>query len=217
MFKQDLIIVRHARSRHNVGESESLDDSITNFGQIQATNVGRYLHEVMEIGNNFNFYTSPFLRCLETSRNIQEELEDVEFKVMWQLREYLNHAKPRELFIPNRSEEFSEFSWGLFPKEGELYHEEFNEIFLHRMEDCHARLSEKSVVVTHGLPAFALLYVATTANPRHVPIWDYSIDNASITWIKRGRVIWHGKNLYHEMPNDRPWPNDSCMKDILKT
>ena len=59
-------------------------------------------------------------------------------------------------------------------------------------------LPQKSVVVTHGLPAFTLMHVAK-GNVESVPIWDHSIDNCSITYLKGGRVIWHGRNLYHEI------------------
>lgn len=224
MFKEELIIIRHGRSKQNVGESFNMDDGLTDFGKRQAFNVGRYLRDVMKLPTKTlspDFYTSPFLRCLETARQVQHGMTPPvghfynKFFVLPSLREYVNHfSGGNEVVVNRRAEEFPTFHWQLY--DDTSFKDEFNETFLDRMVGCHESLSQRSVVVTHGLPAFALLYVATTVNPRHVPLWDYSLDNASITWIKKGRVIWHGKNLYHEMENERPWPGDCNMKEILQ-
>ncbi len=230
MFKEELIIIRHGRSKQNVGESLNMDDGLTDFGKRQSFNVGRYLCEGMKLKRPCSFYTSPFLRCLETSREIERGMAAYlnsgqvppagmgtqnQFLVTPDLREYINHfSGGKEVIVEQRSSEFGPFDWGLYSEQP--FKDEFNETFLDRMVRVHDFLKERSVVVTHGLPAFVLLYVATTVNPRHVPLWDYSLDNASITWIKKGRVIWHGKNLYHELENERPWPDDCNMKEILQ-
>ena len=197
MFKEELILIRHARSKYNVGESQEVDDGITDWGKKQAFNVGRFLATEMNL-QGFEFYISPFLRCLETSSFIPNREP---WRVHQGLREYLNHGG-RSAQVPNRSDMFKQgegrYDWGDYPAGGVTYDVEFNETFLHRMVETYHSLAHKSVVVTHGLPAFLLLYIGTTPNPRHVPVWDCSMDNCSITWIRKGQVIWHGKNLHHE-------------------
>jgi broad specificity phosphatase PhoE len=198
MFKDELIIIRHARSRHNIRHSEDLDDSISEFGERQARNVGCFFAEEVDL-TGFQFYTSPLLRCLQTSEAISSRC-GMEPIVMPQLREYLNHSG-RAVEVINRKGIFPRMNWGVFPDEGEIYDEEFNEVFLHRMHEAHALLPNKSIVCTHGLPALVLLHVASS-NTHSVPVWDHSIDNCSITIIRKGRVIWHGRNLYHEHEYD---------------
>lgn len=202
MFKEELIIIRHARSKHNVRLTDSIDEDITEFGERQARNVGRFLREELQLdchAEGWSYFTSPFLRCLQTSRILQHWMTGVKFEIMHELREYLNHTG-RQCFVPSRAKEFIEFDWSWYAEEGTTYYDEFNENYLHRMCDAYNKLPQKSLVVTHGLPAFTLMHIAK-GNVDSVPIWDHSIDNCSITYIKRGRVIWHGRNLYHEFEN----------------
>jgi broad specificity phosphatase PhoE len=198
MFKEELIIIRHARSRHNIRLSEDVDDGLSEFGERQARNVGVFFAEEVDL-TGFEFFTSPFLRCLQTSEIISSRC-GMNPIVMPQLREYLNHGG-RAAEVINRKGMFPRMDWSIFPDEGEVYEEEFNETFLHRMHEAYHLLPEKSVVCTHGLPALVLLHVASS-NTRSVPVWDHSIDNASMTIIRKGRVIWHGRNLYHEHEYD---------------
>lgn len=195
MFKEELLIIRHARSKHNVCDSDDVDDQITKFGETQSRNVGKFMASELDL-DGFKFFTSPFLRCLQTSSLIQQEVK-AQFQVMHELREYLNHAG-RECFVPHRERIFPTLDWSWYPQEGTTYYDEFNEVYLHRMHDAYSKLPQKSVVVTHGLPAFTLMHLAK-GNMQSIPIWDHSIDNCSMTLIRRGRVIWHGRNLYHEL------------------
>jgi len=215
-IKDDLIIIRHARSQANIGESDEPDSHLTEFGVKQANTVGAFLATELNL-NGYSWYTSPFIRCLETSHKIWEQRKSLArvfttFTVMPQLREYLNHSG-REVFIPRADEPKGMFNWNYFPESGEVYQSEFNEHFLHRMHEAYELLSNQSVVVTHGLPALLLARIATE-NARDVPMWDYSLDNASITWIKRGRTIWHGKNMYHEIES---WPKDHVLLKMLNS
>lgn len=199
MFKEELIIIRHARSKHNVRKSENLDDFLSEFGEKQAKNVGTYFQHEVDL-SGYNFYTSPFLRCLQTAREISSRTGHAPI-VEPGLREYLNHTG-REAWVPNRQSLFPEMDWRLYPADGETYDQEFNETFLIRMHDIYNRLGNKSIVVTHGLPALTLLHIASDPGIHSVPVWDHSIDNCSISIIRRGRVIWHGRNLYHEFDYD---------------
>lgn len=215
IFKEDLMIIRHARSLHNIKATTDLDSGISDWGEVQSTNVGNFLCEELDL-EDFFWYTSPFLRCLQTARHIWQAFVDAKgsytpyFRVLPSAREYLNHAG-REVFVPNRRSEFTMFDWDGIPTTGEKYEAEFNEVFLHRMHECYGNLRQKSVVVTHGMPCLTLFHIATE-NIRHVPMWDYSMDNASITWVKHGRSVWHGKNLYHELES---WPKDGIYTKLL--
>ena len=198
MYKEELIIIRHARSKHNTKETEELDASLNDFGLKQAQNLGLFFSHMNP--QDYEWFCSPFLRCLQTMKPMAE-LCNVKPMVMFQLREYLNHSR-RGVFVANRKEQFPQFCWDLYPDAGEEYDEEFNEVFLHRMQDAFHVLPQKSIVVTHGLPALALLKVASDPTNHGIPVWDHSIDNASISIIRKGRVIWHGRNLYHEVEYD---------------
>jgi broad specificity phosphatase PhoE len=199
MFKDELIIIRHARSKYNLRKSEDLDDGISEFGEKQCRNLGSFFEKEVDLTDH-EFHTSPFLRCLQTSDIISSRCGSTPI-VMPQLREYLNHSG-RSVTVINRQEMFPKMNWNVYPDLGELYTEEFNETFLHRMHEAYMLLPSKSVVVTHGLPALTLLHVATENRTHSVPVWNHSIDNCSITIIRRGRLIWHGRNLYHEYEYD---------------
>jgi broad specificity phosphatase PhoE len=191
-FKEELIIIRHARSQHNAGVSQNLDSEITGFGKLQAEALAEFMSKKMQL-YSFEFQTSPFLRCLQTATPIAKKL-NVKFKVNTVWHEYLNHSKG-PVTIPNRSETFQEhFNWCNLQQDNYTFNDEFNEDFIDRIHSGYLALPEKSVVVTHGLPAFMLLKVAI-GNLQSVPIWDYSLDNCSITKIVGGRVIWQGRGI----------------------
>ncbi len=224
MFKEQLIIVRHARSTNNLRETEDADAALTEYGCRQAINVGKFCKKHLNL-TDFSFYTSPFLRALATAAGMQKEMgtlqfgyvrHKVKFVVEPGLREYINHCH-KEVMIRVHRDRFPEFDWtSLRDAESLHYKEEFNEELLNRIVGLYRSLPDKSVVVTHGLPAFTLLKVASVPGWNSVPIWDHSLDNASITLIVNGRIIWHGRNLYHEIdrdPFDKSRPYDAS--DLL--
>lgn len=195
MFKDELIIIRHARSKYNVREDDDLDSGLTDFGLKQAANMGRFLATLNLAG--YAFRVSPFLRCLETAHQIWLSNPWVGFSVEDRLGEYLNHSG-EFVDVPSRKCQFTNMNWAGYPIGGMRYETEFNEVFLNRMHAVYTLLPHRCVVVTHGLPAITLARVATELNTSSAPVWDYSLDNASITVIRRGRMIWWGRNLYHE-------------------
>lgn len=199
MGKQ-LIIIRHARSLYNARKTDNLDSEITEWGQRQALSVARFMKKHMSV-TGFRFYTSPFLRCLQTAYPIQKTL-NVTFKVLPDLREYLNHSgKP--VTVEPRPKLFDEnYDWQRYT-EPQTFDTEFNEEFIARMRRVYDEVSQwgNAVVITHGLPALQLIHTAAH-NANYVPIWDHSLDNCSITLIKDGMVLWHGRNLPHEEPDD---------------
>ncbi len=193
MFKDELIVIRHARSLHNANKTENLNSDLTPWGENQADHVGKFLSEKINF-NGFKFFTSPFKRCLETSFLINRHIKQ-KFIVDPIWREYLNHSRQSVTITPDLFHG-GEFNWDGY-QECVTFDEEFNETFINRIQNGFDKLPEKSLVVTHGLPALQLIHVAT-GRSQSVPIWDYSLDNCSITYIVKGRVVWHGRNVHAE-------------------
>lgn len=200
-----LLIIRHARSELNIRVTEEPDAKITDFGARQAHTVGRFMARHMDL-SGFDFYTSPFLRCLQTAEHICKAYTEFKvaprFRVRDKLREYINHGH-QEVTIDVHRKKFPHMDWQRYPEAVDklLFRAEQNEEILNRMHDFYGKIPEKSVVVTHGLPALVLIRVATGRGDA-VPIWDHSVDNASLTLIKNGRTVWHGRNLYPEVEHD---------------
>lgn len=215
MHKDELLIIRHGRSLNNIRKSEDMDCEITDWGHKQAENVGHFLANHMNM-SDFSFYTSPFLRCLQTAAHIRSFLPERPFYVDQGAREYINHSG-RQAFVLNRKSDFPDFVWGDYPEDGVTYSDEWNEQFLNRMHDFFLRLPPKSVVVSHGLPVMLLMHIAQNPATNTIPIWDHSIDNCSMTYIVNGRLAWHGRNLYHERDEDpfqkrRPYDSSDLLK-----
>lgn len=136
------------------------------------------------------------MRCLQTSAVISEKTNHIPI-VDENIKESLNHYNLK-VSIKNHKENFPNFVWDSIDEKGIECGPEFNEHFLNRMLNFYHSLPEKSVVVTHGLPAILLVNIASNPMIRSIPVWDYSIDNCSISVVKKGRVVWYGRNLYHE-------------------
>jgi len=210
---KSLIILRHARSQFNVGLTENMDSPITDHGVEQSNVLGRYFkgggcgRDLAE----YKWYVSPYLRCLMTldnilkSSGIEPRLAPV---VEPLLAEYLFHDAP-SVPVPYRESEFPQFNWAWYTEQ--TFDPESNEKYLGRIQKFYDQLDEYSVIVTHGLTVMALAYEAQGIH--QIPMWDYSINNCSITWIKRGRKRWWGRNLQHETerePNHEPKDVQSC-------
>lgn len=205
MFKEKLIIVRHGRSLYNVRQTKDLDSALTDHGKRQAAAAGRLVAK--HIGFHFGMcFTSPFLRCLQTSEIIDKHLPShalvrrSRFHVMPGLREYVNHSGTHAL-VPSRATEFKDFSWPTDIEEWN-FEREHNEEFMNRMTKVYMDLPSVSLVVTHGLPAMLLARIATNPAGNEIPIWDNSLDNGSVTLIVNGRPVWYGRNGHVELDEE---------------
>lgn len=187
---RELLLVRHARSYYNIKATDYLNSEITDFGKVQATNVGKFIAK--EFGNTFTGYTSPFVRCIQTAQIIQT-YSGIGFTVLPELSESLEGSQ--EIFVYKRDD--YNFNWEYF-QEPKCFKGERSDAYLNRIYEAYYKITaEKSLVISHGLPIMTLLdIIKDRANK--VPIWDFSIDNCSMTYIKDKRIIWHGRNLDHE-------------------
>jgi len=230
-MKESLICIRHGRSEHNVGVTKDLDSPLTKFGIEQAKVVGRFwatqYRKAVEPFcwiQDYGLFTSPFLRCLQTSKHIIEAFYEetdiaLEVRVEPRLSESLYPSNPR-VVVPFREAEFPRgkfhavnkdlpgFDWfGVgfrnqhilkVARDHELYFDpETNEQYLARLHEIYDDLPQKSVVISHGLPV-ATLAMEAERRLNGMPLWDYSINNCSLTWIKNGRRKWWARNLHHE-------------------
>jgi len=212
MFKQQLIIIRHARSVYNIRQTNELDSPLTEHGEKQAQTVAKFVAKHMKLGW-FTAYTSPFLRCIQTAKQIAEETK-LKFVVMEELREYINHSgRMVDVKCHLTDKNRQHFAWP-YPGDQFFFKDEFNEDFLNRMVKAYHKLDTRSIVVTHGLPAMLLAKIAMNPATHEVPIWDHSINNASITYIINGRPVWYGRALYDELDFDpfdgEQRPYDAC-------
>lgn len=195
MISKEIIVIRHARSNHNIRKTDDLDGEISDFGVRQAINVGDYLSSEFDL-KDYSFFTSPFLRCVQTADIISKKTNHTPI-VDEKIKESLNHYNAKVL-IKNHKEKFPNFVWDSINEKGIECGPEFNEHFLNRMFNFYHDLPQKSIVVTHGLPAILLINIASNPMIKNIPVWDYSIDNCSISVVKKGRIVWHGRNLYNE-------------------
>jgi broad specificity phosphatase PhoE len=211
-MSKEVIIIRHGRSTHNTHQSDDGNAPLTEWGIRQAKKVGQFLVAHLKLVD-FDFFSSPFERCLQTMECIRQPLHEWGYKnqeyirmpqVMSGLREYLNHfGEPVTLNLNKTKEKFPVGNYHYFshPEYTITYEPEWNEVFYNRIDRVYRDLPEKSLVVTHGLPAMLLRQIASNG-PRSIPIWDYSIDNCSITYIVDGKIIWNGRNLHTEIDED---------------
>jgi broad specificity phosphatase PhoE len=198
----ELIVVRHARSLYNLRKTTDLDSGISEFGKTQATGVGKFLAKKFK-PNAFEGFVSPFLRCLETAKLIQDEL-GIPFRVIPNLSEHLE--LDQKVTVPYRKE-FG-FNWhfgqGIPTYEPYEFAAQKNIDFIDRINSARKEIKNSAqilgkipLIITHGTPKATLIKLETESS-HQVPVWDFSYDNCSITWIKEGRVLWNGRNLHHE-------------------
>lgn len=222
-MNKELIIIRHARSLYNIGESKSLDSSLSGFGHRQAKNVGIFIADggLKEKDhkfdlNNSKLFVSPYLRTLQTMRCIIEENPHLNVEIAPEIGEYVNHTIYPIVHVNPRNETYPDFDWGVGEVHSYNLDHHDDEWFLDTLSKFYEELPEKSIVVSHGLPCATLLEVATSINPI-VPEWDFSISNASITWIKNGKLLWRGREVYHEdfySPSGRRKSDDFSLADL---
>jgi len=205
MINKELLIIRHARSEHNARITGFLDSSLTEFGRHQAKTVGKFLSDQKEL-QGWSIYTSPFKRCIETTQEILEnyKTDSNYITIDARLGECLLDINSSILVDMPESTLYRGLVWygniDLLSKVNyskKLFKHENHQDYLQRMREAYDSIPNKSIIITHGLNVEVLRQECLhTLN--HVPLWNYGIDNCSMTWIKNGRTIWWGRNLHYE-------------------
>lgn len=197
---KELMIIRHARSLYNVEDTDDLDAGLTNFGHQQARMAGQFLRE--ELGFNYwNVITSPFLRCLETAQHIAEGIESqVNPKVDGRLGEMtVDYHNIDSLYVGNRKEKgFSSYDWSDY-NPADFAHERMD-AYIQRLEEFWEDVPNRSIVITHGSPVLSFIRMHE-GKFGSVPLWNHSVGNCSMTWIRGSRMIWRTRELYWELPD----------------
>lgn len=217
MHKKNVIIIRHGRSKHNLGLTKNLNSEISDYGQTMAMAVGRFLKTQLRTNafgldpfrnESFEIYTSPYLRCLQTTELIcaNAGILPQRVNVDPRLREYNGHAmawgdEAQVTSYHGSSYGFGQYNWRLMEQHRSFSHE-VNEELHGRLLSFFEESGNNVIVVSHGLPCLTLAHIAKDPTMHYIPLWDNSINNASITWLKNGRGVWWGRTLQHERVED---------------
>lgn len=195
---RELILIRHGESEYNVKLTANLDSNLTSRGREQAKNAGKFLKSNFGNLSEFTALTSPYLRCLQTSKIIAEET-GLNFSVVHEPREGM--ITYIDVTIPARNEMFPEFSWNLPCKSNHwkdnswIFFQESNEEFLKRVKEFVGFFeNKKTIVVSHGTPINSM-YELSLGILRDPDIETY-VDNATISYIKGNESIWFGKQCH---------------------
>lgn len=189
----ELIVVRHGESRYNVQLTMDLDSTLTEEGERQVRMAGKYLRETFPHIEHFVGRTSPYIRCLMTSRIIREET-GMEFWVESGPREVMTPYV--ECSVPSRREMFPEFIWTSYPSTGITFKNETEEDFTERMKTYmhFLQIHNKVLVVSHGTPSTAIVQMAVGQYDR-IPLHDF-VDNASISYVREGKLAIYNHVAY---------------------
>jgi broad specificity phosphatase PhoE len=189
---KELILIRHGESQYNACLTDHLDSELTHKGIEQARITGKFLKEQFGHIHNFVGITSPYIRCLQTSRILREET-GLEFTVNPGPREIMMKYQAAE--VKNRRDKFPEFVWN---HDDDLFFSQESDIqFINRIKDFHDSLNhEKLVVVSHGTPVNTIYEFALglKANADTVNF----VKNCSVSYVRNGEGIWFGKVVYDE-------------------
>lgn len=188
----ELILLRHGESQYNAYLTDYLDSELTPKGIEQARKTGKFLKEQFGHINDFVGMTSPYMRCLQTSRIIREET-GLEFIVNSGPREVM--VKYKSVFVRNHQEKFPEFVWQntydlLVKQETDLQ-------YIARMGKFHSSLEhEKLLIVSHGTPVNTIYEFAVGTQPSADTV-NY-VKNCAIGYVRNGEGVWFGKVVYEE-------------------
>lgn len=180
---KSVFLIRHAESLYNTGDTEDLDSGLSRRGLEQVGKIGDFLKDT---GPGF---TSPYLRCLMTSRAVWEKT-GIPFAVDADLAELTDHYNA-SVRVSCRRGIYPEMGWdGYCPT---TFGGESQAEFLSRLRSFWAKVPDRSVVVTHGSVVQTLVLLAAGAAVDRVPVWDNSVENGSVTWVTRGEIVWLSK------------------------
>jgi len=203
-----LVLIRHAESFNNIGTTEDLDSSLSNNGFTQMEVTARWLKNIFSQKTpfeNFIGYTSPLLRCLQTSRVLSHIIK-VPFEVNYKLREFSvtkeNSISPC-VTIRNRKDIY-DFSW-IEDKKEICFKDESLAEFVPRVKSFYSNLDPKGkyLIVSHGSVCRCLHALATNTVEilfERYSNFDFeentSIKNCGITFIRDNKEIMFSKTIY---------------------
>lgn len=167
IVNKSIFMLRHAETLGN-----SIDPELSETGREICYKIS-YKFE-----SNIEVFTSPMLRCLQTTQILQEKYQ-FKVTVMPELYEMLMEYSPD--FLPNRKKDFPEFNW---PEEEKMYiKKELPHEFFLRVKTLVDKLPLYSLLITHhGVIKNICDIVTRTKKER-------SFEMASLTSVCEGSSI----------------------------
>jgi broad specificity phosphatase PhoE len=187
---KEMILVRHGESQYNVKLTKELDSELTPNGINQAKVTGQYLKDNFDHISTFVGITSPYFRCLQTSRIIKD-ITGISFIV---------HPGPREIMttyssalVKNHREQFPEFTWE--HEHDLIFDNETEEEFISRIKTFHEGLEhQKMLIVSHGT-SVNTLYEFSVGLRGTADTVNF-VKNCSISYVRDRLGIYFGKIVY---------------------
>lgn len=222
----ELLIIRHAESRRNMGVTYNLDSNITDTGMSNICRTAIWLYENFKF-EDYKGLVSPYYRTLQTASALSEVLE-IEFCVDDRLGEYRFH-NPETVNIPNRSLLFQNIIWtnDWLDKDEKKFNAESIDSFIDRslelLLDLKKSGHDKYMLVTHGAPSVMLSKLAIGNTREEIKkecektkqilasrkVKDFleemekqsnafisGMKNCGMTWIVNEDPIWFSKVVY---------------------
>lgn len=173
-----MLIIRHGQSMFNAGLIDNYDSSLTNLGNQQIQDLCTKLLNINL--ENYSFYVSPFLRCLETAKIINYSLPFAKFIVNSDISEYSLDWLVDFVNVPNRKKDFPEFIWTNQP-ESYTFLKETNDDYIKRINSIN--LLPNSLLVSHGMTSYMLYNRLSGVNLTKVPQWSHQVRNGELLVI----------------------------------
>lgn len=189
---KEYMIIRHAETQYNTGETDFLDSKLTSRGIRQAIGLGEYLQKNPD-SEGFVGFVSPYRRALQTAYEIHTRT-NIQFKVFPLIAEYgAEWSRVQyEIKVEKRNNEFSTFDWSLYDITQTFGAESFN-TFLKRMKKVlEFDLPEKTLIVSHGAVVYTLVDLLTGGTVLYTG-YD-QVTNASVSFIRGSQPIHLFKN-----------------------
>ena len=184
--------VRHGQSEYNVGLTDKFNSNVTPKGIEQATRAAMTLRDEITDPETYQGYTSPYVRCLQTARILQQRT-GIKFKVVQEIGETPEEVHRNVSALVYRLEDlYPEFDWRHFPKASYDYGNESDQAYLDRLNAFLKTLAgetRNTLVCSHMTPTIHMIR-AICFNSGDEPL---TINNCSITLIEDKKPIYIGK------------------------
>ena len=172
-YNKEIFIIRHGSTE----DSTEDDPALSREGIQQIKNIAEKL-KIFNCNGFFGF-TSPFMRCLQTSQIISQILE-IKFEVSEELKEYsCSTNKKSTILLKNKSNLFPNFQW-LTTKNWVVEPEPYD-VLLKRINKVLQVIPDKSILISHCGLISNFIKMATSEN-------SHCVHFASLTHIKNHKV-----------------------------
>ena len=172
-YNKEIFIMRHGATENSIED----DPTLSKEGIQQIKNIAEKLKEFN--CNGFFGFTSPFMRCLQTSQIISQILE-IKFEVFEELREYSCLTKEKStIFLKNKSNLFPNFQW--FTTKNWVIEPEPHGVLLKRINNVLQALPNKSILISHCGLISNFIKMATSES-------SHCVHFANLTYIKNHEV-----------------------------